>query len=447
MINLPAALIQELQNNNIVDVEQLQKAHLEDAITSVRINSKKCTLQFSNQAKVPWADHAFYLADRPFFAHDPLWHAGAYYVQEASSMFLEYAFKQCVNLSEDIKVLDLCAAPGGKSTLVADIISENSLLISNEVIGTRVAPLAENMMKWGRCNTWVSNNDPKQFTKLENYFDVILVDAPCSGSGLFRKDENYIAEWTAANVHLCAQRQQRILHDVMPALKPNGILIYMTCSFSTAENEDICDEIVEQFSAESITLEVPTDWGILKTISKKKQASAYRFFPNLLQGEGFFLACFRKMDDVDNAPDLKYFKKEKTDFNWLGKYVNLNNKTVMQEKELLFAMPNNYLDDYLYLSKNIKLVRKGTLLGKAIKQELIPEHDLAVSVHCAYQNTCEVTLTQALNYLKKIDFTLPEDCPKGWVILQYNYCNIGWIKNMGNRWNNYFPMHLRIRKM
>src|SRR5436190_11131836 len=189
----------------------------------------------SAMSRVPWSSSGFYLNERPIFTLDPMFHAGAYYVQEASSMFLEQALKQTVDLSQPVKVLDLCAAPGGKSTLIQSLITTESLLVSNEVIKTRVNILSENITKWGAANVIVTNNDPRDFQRLPGYFDVIVIDAPCSGSGLFRKDPAAISEWSRDNVILCSQRQQRILADIMPALKPGGILIYSTCSYSQEE--------------------------------------------------------------------------------------------------------------------------------------------------------------------------------------------------------------------
>jgi 16S rRNA C967 or C1407 C5-methylase (RsmB/RsmF family)/NOL1/NOP2/fmu family ribosome biogenesis protein len=445
MKQLPPSLLIELNKREGFNEQLFLQAHQQSSVTSVRINSKKSTNQFNDSQKIPWAANAFYLQERPFFAHDPLWHAGAYYVQEASSMFLEYAFTKCVDVNTPLKILDLCAAPGGKSTLLADMISEDSLLISNEVIGSRVGVLAENMMKWGRVNTWVTNSDPKQFTALTNFFDVVVVDAPCSGSGLFRKDDNYITEWTEGNVDVCQQRQQRILHDVLPALKPNGILIYMTCSFSQAENEDMIDKILQDSNCVTIDLQVNTDWGIVETKSEKFKGIGYRFYPHVLQGEGFFLACLRKNDDEWREKDLKYYRWDKTDYSWMAKFIDMNNKTILKENDLLFAMPTKWMDEYLHIAKHVKVVRKGTLLGKELKKDLIPEHDVAMSIYCQFQNTLQLDAVQAKAYLLKEEFNLPNHCAKGWVLLQYQNTSIGWIKNLGNRYNNYYPNHLKIR--
>ncbi|HEY1033070.1 MAG TPA: RsmB/NOP family class I SAM-dependent RNA methyltransferase, partial [Flavipsychrobacter sp.] len=229
MIHLPEILLKNLQGVKGFNKEAFIAAHQQAAVTSVRLNPYKVSGVFHNAEKVPWCSEGRYLDARPVFTLDPLFHAGAYYVQEASSMFLQQALKATVPDNNNLRVLDLCAAPGGKSTLIASLLGKDSLLVSNEVIRTRASILEENMSRWGYMNTWVTSNDPKDFGKLKGYFDVIVVDAPCSGSGLFRKDERALGEWSEANVALCSGRQQRILADVWPALKEGGVLIYATC--------------------------------------------------------------------------------------------------------------------------------------------------------------------------------------------------------------------------
>ncbi|MEI9933855.1 MAG: RsmB/NOP family class I SAM-dependent RNA methyltransferase [Ferruginibacter sp.] len=268
---LPSALIDSLKEVKGFDKDAFQKVHQSgEKVTSVRLNPNKLIIdncQLLIESKIPWSSHGYYLSARPSFTIDPLFHAGAYYAQEASSMFLEEVLKQTVDLSQPLKVLDLCAAPGGKSTLIQSLISDESVLISNDVIKSRANILAENLTKWGATNVIVTNNDPKDFQRLENYFDVIVVDAPCSGSGLFRKDPEAITEWSEQNVALCSQRQQRILADVLPSLKENGILVYSTCSYSKTEDEDICDWMENELSMVNCQLTIENYIGIIETKS------------------------------------------------------------------------------------------------------------------------------------------------------------------------------------
>jgi 16S rRNA C967 or C1407 C5-methylase (RsmB/RsmF family) len=294
MNKVPESLLAELRLQKGFDETKFIEAQLQSPVTSIRLHPKKQINSPENSLKIPWCENGFYLKERPSFTYDPLFHAGCYYVQEASSMFLEFALKQTVDLNQSLKVLDLCAAPGGKSTLVASLINENSLLVSNEVIKNRATILKENITKWGGENVLVTNNDPKHFERLENYFDVLIIDAPCSGSGLFRKEPAYLNEWNDNLVNLCSQRQQRILADIWKCLKPNGVLIYSTCSFSESENEEIVDWMIDELQAENISFNVPTEWNIVSTQSKKHKAQGFRFYPHLLQGEGFFLLCYAK---------------------------------------------------------------------------------------------------------------------------------------------------------
>ncbi len=234
-----------------IDAASLLAAHETAAVTSVRLNPRKpVILSFKESGRVPWCTTGYYLAERPVFTLDPLFHAGAYYVQEASSMFVQHAF-ECLTDREGapLRVLDLCAAPGGKSTLLAGLLRNEDLLVSNEVIQARAAILAENLSRWGQMNTWVTHNDPKEFSKLDPYFDVMLIDAPCTGSGLWRKDEAALEEWSPEHVKLCSERQKRIVADALPALKSGGLLLYATCSYSPEENEQVCDWLCRQPAA------------------------------------------------------------------------------------------------------------------------------------------------------------------------------------------------------
>ena len=278
-MQLPQKLLESLRGVKGFDKEAFERVHhTGEQVTSIRINPLKSSnvRRVRNDSfgetsiedlthdsrlrihdKIPWTENGYYLSQRPSFTFDPLFHAGCYYVQEASSMFLEQALKQTVDLSKPLKVLDLAAAPGGKSTHIQSLISKDSLLVSNEVIRSRSNILKDNIIKWGGDNVIVTSNDPREFARLENYFDVIVVDAPCSGSGLFRKDTEAIEEWSTSNVALCSQRQQRILNDVLPALAEGGILVYSTCSYSQQEDEEIVDWLLSENNMEGIS--VPLD--------------------------------------------------------------------------------------------------------------------------------------------------------------------------------------------
>ncbi|OYW75438.1 MAG: hypothetical protein B7Z27_08775, partial [Sphingobacteriia bacterium 32-37-4] len=300
-VDLPKQLIDSLANVKGFDKAAFEKVHISgEQVTSIRLNPFKPSNVLTDfiDVKVPWCSDGFYLKERPSFTMDPLFHAGAYYVQEASSMFLHHAIHELIPGSKQgLKVLDLCAAPGGKSTLLASIFSEG-LVVSNEVIKSRAAILVENTTKWGLPNMVVTNNDPEHFKDFVGYFDVIVVDAPCSGSGLFRKDSAAIGEWSEQNVVHCSQRQERILATILPCLKQDGILLYSTCSYSEAEDESIADWLVSHMNMESCPIKTAPSWNIITTQSPQQQAWGYRFYPYLVKGEGFYLAAFKQQQSV-----------------------------------------------------------------------------------------------------------------------------------------------------
>ena len=281
-----------------------------DVPVSIRINEKKGTpapVTDIPDNRVAWCDTGYYLPERLSFTFDPLFHAGAYYVQEASSMFLEQAVRS--HVKTPVRCLDLCAAPGGKSTHLAACLPEGSLLVSNEVIRSRSHILAENIAKWGNPNCIVTNNDPKEIGCLTHFFDVIIADVPCSGEGMFRKDTDSTGEWSIANVELCAGRGRRIIHDVWNALKPGGLLIYSTCTYNTEEDEENIHYITEELGAEALPIPIKDEWQITGPL--KYNHPVYRFFPHKTKGEGFFLAALRKADGETEEIRFKNKNKKK----------------------------------------------------------------------------------------------------------------------------------------
>ncbi len=451
---LPKELLLSLQDaagfDSIAFEQTHQQAH---PLTSIRINQQKIQtvdiLSLPFDHKIEWSSNGYYLTDRPSFTLDPLFHAGTYYVQEASSMFLEEVLKQTSDLSTSKKVLDLCAAPGGKSTLIQSLISTDSLLICNEVIKTRVTVLSENITKWGASNVVVTNNDPKDFDRLPGYFDIIVADAPCSGSGMFRKDNEAIKEWSIDNVALCSQRQQRILSDVLPALKEDGILIYSTCSYSTSENEDIADWLIEEHQMERIQIAI-SNHNIIESQSKKHNAYGYRFYPDKIKGEGFFICALRKRNSEKGKPvqhksKSKQEQPNKTQLNILNKWVSSSIAlSYFFWEENIIAMTELVLNEISFLQKNLYLKKAGIQIGSFAKNDLIPSHELALStIINPSLPSIEVDLKTALDYLRLSNLDLPE-CPVGWTLVKYNQVPLGWIKKLPNRINNYYPKEWKI---
>ncbi len=448
LTNVPRKLLDSLQNIKGFDEQLFLEAHTKDIKTSIRINPKKRTCDFDNEEKIPWAKEGRLLRIRPNFAIDPLWHAGAYYVQEASSMFLEHALKQCVDFTKELTVLDACAAPGGKSTHVASLLNEQSLLISNEVISTRVHILVENISKWGYANTWVTNNDVQQFTTCASVFDIVLVDAPCSGSGLFRKDKNAIQEWSEDNVQLCSKRQQRILHDLLPSLCNEGILVYMTCSFSKEENEDILDALIKTNELETIKIEADASWNIVETTSDIYGAYGYRFMPHLSIGEGFYIAVLKKKGAYNKHIPIeeKWIKPSIDVVQAAEQFISVEDKYILSHKENIFCInlhQKRYADFFV---QKLRVIKKGVLLGQQIRKDLIPDQELANSMLLkSEQEKIELDYIQAIQYLKKDSIVL-EEKKKGWYVASYKNNNLGWLKHLSNRINNYFPTKYRLRK-
>ena len=457
-MKLPQLLLDSLASVKGFDKEDFIKIHESgEQVTSIRVNPLKPSVvnreslaggishdsRLTIHEKIPWTETGHYLESRPSFTFDPLFHAGCYYVQEASSMFLEQALKQTVDISQPLKVLDLCAAPGGKSTHTLSLISKESLLVSNEVIRSRANILTDNIAKWGCSNVIVTNNDPRDFQRLENYFDVIVVDAPCSGSGLFRRDPDAIEEWSEQNVALCSQRQQRILADILPSLKNGGVLIYSTCSYSKEEDEKICDWLMNELKVKSEKLKVKNEWGVVET------DNGDRFWPDKVKGEGFFIACFRKTVGNEEEVYLPKIKPEKfsvKEMEILNKNVNTEGLAFLRHEEIIYTVPEKLLADINFLSFKLRVVNCGTRIGEIIKDKLIPDHALALSNIISNKiQKVELDHDQAIQYLKKKELSL-QTSKKGWNLVTFQDHPLGWVNILPNRINNYYPKELRILK-
>lgn len=457
MAVLPQDFIATLASLPGMDLAAFLEAHAHPAsITSLRYNPYKTDIAARERiiaamrvtaTPVPWHEQGVYLSQRPSFTLDPYFHAGAYYVQEASSMFTGYALRHSCELSRPLKVLDLCAAPGGKSTLIQSLISADSLLVANEVIRPRAALLADNITRWGAANVVVTNNDPRDFARLPGYFDVMVVDAPCSGSGLFRRDPEAVNEWSPENVMLCSQRQQRILADVLPALSEDGILIYSTCSYSREEDEAIMQWLATHEALENIQLPIPADWHIVTT--EVDGVQGYRFYPDKIRGEGFFLSCFRKKHGDHFQPG-----KQRNTLNvitrkdiekvapWIQSSIPL---AMVEHQGEVLLWPEVIAPEMARLQQHLYLRKAGIKAGQPGK-ELIPDHQLAVSLLASPEvQRISLTLDQALQYLRKEDPQLG-NAGKGWALMCYDDMPLGWAKLLPNRMNNYYPKELRILK-
>lgn len=443
---LPEDFKRRIRKQIYLDDESLLKALSEPSPVSIRINSSKWNKQPVNSEPVKWCETGYYLKSRPSYTLDPLFHAGCYYPQEASSMFLETAIRQTAGSLDNINVLDLCGAPGGKSTHLSSLIGKNSLLISNDVIRTRAAILSETLSKWGSVNSIVTQNDPEAFGKLTGFFDIILVDAPCSGEGMFRT-EIAVSEWSVENTAHCSERQKRILMDIWPALKEDGILIYSTCTFNPGENEENIKWLTEKQKAESLPLDITGFEGI--TEIDFNGIRGYGFYPGRIRGEGFFISVLRKKGKEESV-HIKNQKKtelkpDKNDLASVEKLTDFSRDRILRWSDELSAIPCD-IDTYVHLFQNLKIVKGGNKLFVVKRNDFIPAHELAMSEMLkkdAFQKS-EAELKEAIAFIRRDTFLLPHS-PKGWTLVTYKGVALGFANNIWNRVNNYYPVEWRIR--
>lgn len=443
---IPEDFINRISKQRYIDSSALLKALDEPSPVSIRLNNSKWKNQPLNSEPVPWSNSGYYLESRPSFTLDPIFHSGCYYPQEASSMFLEEAFKQTIETSENIRVLDLCGAPGGKSTILSDLLGKGSLLISNEVIRQRAAILAETITKWGSANTLVTQSDPSVIGRLSGYFDVVVVDAPCSGEGMFRTD---IArnEWSVENTLHCSDRQKRIIMDIWPSLKEDGILIYSTCTFNPGENEENIKWLTDNQLARSVRLDIRNYKEI--TEIDFEGITGYGFHPDKVRGEGFFISVIRKTGKQQRIHVRSNRKNEmkpvREDIATANRWTDFQEKSLLKWGDEVISVPCQ-MDEYLFLFQNLKIVKTGTKLFSVKKSDYLPDHELALSLLLkqeAFPDE-EVDLKKAIAYLRRDNFVI-DSSEKGWTRVTYKGINIGFLKNLGNRVNNYFPVEWRIR--
>lgn len=453
-MKLPPLFTERMQQLLGNDYEAFAHALTEaEQPTSIRINIHKGAQAPAKATPVPWSGGSgYYLPSRPTFTFDPLFHAGAYYVQEASSMFLGTVIQQYID--QPVRYLDLCAAPGGKSTLALSLLPEGSLVVSNEIVRQRAQVLAENIAKWGNPYSVVTNNSPADWGTWHNYFDVIATDVPCSGEGMFRKDETAIAEWSPANVEHCATRQAGILADVWSALRPGGLLIYSTCTYNIEENEAMIQHLIKVYDAQPLAVKTNPTWGITNALMG--EAPAYRFMPHHTRGEGLFMALLRKPGNADSdcgtAPKEKKKKKGEKKNNptipaeaksWLA----TQDFHYEADETAIYAYPLRYADDMQAMQRSFNVLHAGIEIATIKGRDLIPAHTLALSTLLNREAfaSCQVSLETALAYLRRESITLPPDAPRGYVAVVYKGFTLGWVKNLGTRANNLYPQEWRIR--
>lgn len=450
MMDFAAEFIDEARAQLGDETNDLLLALNAPASISVRLNPEKSRRVrrdvLPQGDHVPWCADGVYLDSRPKFTLDPLLHAGAYYVQEASSMFLAHVVRTLLPNDKPLVALDACAAPGGKSTLLHSTLPADSLVVSNEYVRARAHVLAENIAKWGYRNAVVTNNAVGDFGRERDMFDLIVVDAPCSGEGMFRKEPEALKQWSMRNVIQCAERQRQILTDVMPALKEGGLLVYSTCTFNRHEDEEIALFAERSFGMKEQTVDVSEMWGVVRG------ERGYHFYPHRLRGEGLYMAVFRKDGDAERGGTDETRSREKSNAStrdlpteWLD---DVSRYEIENVKDRLVALPLRHAHRMrrLAFGKNALLV--GVELGARKGDKLIPSAALALSDSLGEGvEKIDLDLEIALRYLRRETIALPALTRKGYVVASYEGLPLGWLKNLGNRANNLYPEYWRIRNL
>ena len=423
------------------------------ASTSVRYNPFKKG-HCPEGRPVAWNRWGRILPERPQFTLDPHFHAGAYYVQDSSSMFVGYAFRKLLegierSAARPLRVLDLCAAPGGKTTDLAaslrEVFGDGFVLVANEVMKARAGVLADNVALWGDPNVIVTSDDPRAFAALPGFFDIIVADVPCSGEGMFRKDEEAQRQWSVDNVALCEARQRRIIADVWPALRKDGVLVYSTCTFNRYENDGNVQWISSELGADCIFTDdvLTVGGGVIKT------DLGYNLVPGHVEGEGQYCSAVRKSSEVEFA-DLRSKPSRQAKVTAVSSVEASGLVSVdvacRLRGDTLIAVPKSVSSELAMLEQTLHIIAAGCAVGILKGKVLVPDADLALSLifdRTAFPEA-EVDRDKALAYLHRDAITLP-DAPRGYVTIVYEGLPLGFVKNLGNRCNSLLPQSRRIR--
>ena len=436
-------------------IGEAETAHLIDALegvapVSIRLNPCKPGATFTDTTPVPWCDRGLYLPQRPAFTQNPHLHGGAFYVQEASSMFIEQAFRAMAFSPQ--RVLDLCAAPGGKSTLWRSLMDDGALLVANEPMRQRAQILAENLSKWGHPDVVVTSAFPHEFASLKGFFDVVATDVPCSGEGMFRKDEGAVEQWSPECVEMCAARSWEIIEQIWDTLREGGYFVYSTCTYNRSEDEDNVHRICQELGAELVKIDVPQEWHIVGDTTGR-DLPVYHFFPHKTQGEGFFLALLRKTSPSASPKKVKQGKHAKDKVakgakevsKWLTHAQEF--KIFNPDPEHVVAVRQSLFEDVYRIASCVATLQVGIPLAAERGKKYIPEHTLALSTElsCDAFPIVELSLEQAISYLRRESIVLPPEVPRGYVVVAFEGTRLGFVNNLGNRANNMYPNEWRIR--
>ncbi len=425
----------------------------EHKITAERLAS---ALNFS-LAPIPYATDGFYLESEEHAGRHPLHHAGAFYMQEPSAM----APVACLPLRAGMRVLDVCAAPGGKSTQMANRIGTGGLLVSNEIVTSRAAVLAGNLERMGLTNSVVTNTDAATLaTRYPSTFDAVVVDAPCSGEGMFRKDAGAVENWNLGNVTACATRQREILSQAVKTLRPGGYLLYATCTFSVEENEETLAWLLSTYPAfapvpvsdevVAVTRPAVRLGDCTTAVADAIHRCARRFYPHTGRGEGQFMAVLKLSEDADITPMPK---KPKDDTQPLSReemhvWEDFCRGTFRADATLpsprIFKGNITLLPFDLATGADVTYAR-GVRAGRVEKGRLIPEHWLFSAYGGQFSRTIDLSPEDPRTTAYLRGETFPCDLADGWACVMVAGCPLGGIKVTGGTAKNHYPKGLRLK--
>ncbi len=421
---------------------------------AVRLNPAKCGEEgvWSNGEAIAWSKNGRKLKERPSFTLDTAFHAGAYYVQEAASQFIDY-----IIAGEELqgkRVLDMCSAPGGKTTIYSTAVGEEGLVVANEYVRSRANVLADNVRKWGMGNVLVTNNAPEHIAQFEGWFDMVAVDAPCSGEGMFRKEEVAREDWSEEAVKMCAARQLSIVREAWQSLRDGGLFIYSTCTFNEDEDEGLLRAFIEETGdvfEPSQSVEIDDAWGIVK--GEVGAFQTFRFFPHKTDSEGLFVAIARKAEPTtQRTPKARKRVMQEVDKNSrkeLAKWLqHPDNYTFAMVADTIYAYPSVQFKAVQALSEGLTAIYSGVAMGQIFKGKLKP--DWALSQYIGFERTAvaveEVDEERALDYLRKRDIAVG-DMAEGINLITHKGRALGFAKRVGARCNNLYPNSLKIMNM
>ena len=445
MATISDEFVRQMQSVLPDEIEAFLAAMREEPVVSIRLNRRKIGACEYSEKRVPWCDYGYYLPQRIAFTFDPAMHGGVYYVQDASSMFICHVVRQLMG-DRPTAYLDLCAAPGGKSTAAIDALSDDSFVVCNEIDKTRARILWENVVKWGAPNCAVTNGSADRLGLLRNCFDVIAADMPCSGEGMFRKDDEARAQWSPSLVEQCAARQRKIATDVWDALKPGGYFIYSTCTFNRSENEETADFIARHLGADYVDVAIDPEWGIANGIVSSGRC--YRFFPHRVNGEGLFVAVLQKRgSEKEQKANQKEERRTRRNCP-VGKWIK--NPELLEfemDNDGCNAIPAKYAKFVGRLRSVVDVLAVGVRIAEKKGKDLAPAHALSQSVILNRDAFPEIELGYAdiIKYLRGETIALSGNDARGYALATYRGRVAGFMKNLGTRANNCYPKEWRIR--